>query len=389
MRVGRLKNITIFMFVILFIQTNLNAEIIKFSNCKYVKDTFDEVSHEYIQKKLKEEGEKTTPYNEKEALAKINAKYEYIDRTFDTESKILTYIRKDKNKKEEFKSKSNFQIRDENTFIIVDVKEVGKDPFYNKETKEIDWKGTRVEYSVYFYYLSEGIVETYNYTGRKKELLFRQKCKSNYSLPTSSGSENVASGSGFFINRNGYFVTNNHVISECRSKSKITFNNQAVEADLIATDATLDIALLKVDIKPKNFLKFSNQRPEKLQKVIVAGYPFGKGLSDDLKFTQGIISSLKGYADNSNELQIDAAINPGNSGGPIVNEAGDLIAVAVSGLSKEIAEGINFGIKGSSVMNFLDVNSIDYKYSKVSTFSFGNKKLNKLLEESTVYTYCN
>ena len=54
MRVGRLKNITIFMFVILFIQTNLNAEIIKFSNCKYVKDTFYEVSHEYIQKKLKE-----------------------------------------------------------------------------------------------------------------------------------------------------------------------------------------------------------------------------------------------------------------------------------------------------------------------------------------------
>ena len=73
----------------------------------------------------------------------------------------------------------------------------------------------------------------------------------------------------------------------------------------------------------------------------------------------------------------------------IQNESGDLIAVAVSGLSKEIAEGINFGIKGSSVMNFLDVNSIDYTYSKTSTFSFGNKKLNKLLEESTVYTYCN
>ena len=40
-------------------------------------------------------------------------------------------------------------------------------------------------------------------------------------------------------------------------------------------------------------------------------------------------------------------------------------------------------------MNFLDLNSIDYTYSKTSTFSFGNKKLNKLLEESTVYTYCN
>ena len=195
------------------------------------------------------------------------------------------------------------------------------------------------------------------------------------------------SATGFFINRNGYFVTNNHVISECRSKSKITFNKKEVEADLIATDATLDIALLKADIRPKNFLKFSNDRPEKLQKVIVAGYPFGKGLSDDLKFTQGIISSLKGYADNSNELQIDAAINPGNSGGPIINENGELVGVAVSGMSKEVTEGINFGIKSSATERFLNSNSISAKKSFFSS-SKSNDELLKILEEGTVYTYC-
>ena len=371
-----------------FMHTNLQAEIIKFTNCKYTKESWSKTIHDVLNEKKKEKGEKTTPYNVKEAMEKINAKYEFIDRTFDTNSEIMTFVTK-KIDEEKTESQNNFEIRDENTFVIVDINEVGDDPFWNKETDKLDFKSTRVRYDVYFYYLSEGIVEKYSYRGRHKELDFQQKCKTNYSLPGSTDSEDIASGSGFFINRNGYFVTNNHVISECRSKSKITFNKKEVEADLIATDATLDIALLKADIRPKNFLKFSNDRPEKLQKVIVAGYPFGKGLSDDLKFTQGIISSLKGYADNSNELQIDAAINPGNSGGPIVNEDGDLLAVAVSGLSKDIAEGINFGIKGSSVMNFLDVNSINYTYSKTSTFSFGNKKLNKLLEESTVYTYCN
>jgi len=209
-------------------------------------------------------------------------------------------------------------------------------------------------------------------------------------LPTyNNGEKNILSGTAFFINSNGFLLTNNHVISECKTNSNILLNGKNIEVNLIAKDPNLDLAILKANVTPNNFLKFSSDRPEKLQKIIVAGYPFGKGLSDDLKFTQGIISSLKGFEDNSNELQIDAAINPGNSGGPIVDEKSNLVAIAVSGLSKEVAEGINFGIKSSSVMNFLDVNSIKYSYSKTSDKNVGNKKLSKILEEATVYTYCN
>jgi S1-C subfamily serine protease len=199
----------------------------------------------------------------------------------------------------------------------------------------------------------------------------------------------TASGSGFFINNKGYFVTNYHVIAECNDKSKISFKQEDVDAKLIAKDQFLDLALLRAKVKPKSFLYLSADPLEKIQTIYVAGYPFGKGLSDDLKITQGIISSLKGFGDNSNEIQIDAAINPGNSGGPIVNDDGELIAVAVSGLAKDLTEGINFGIKVSSVKNFLDVNKAKYSTSSLTKFSMSNKKLNDILEESTVYTFCN
>ncbi|MDC0529903.1 serine protease [Pelagibacteraceae bacterium] len=198
----------------------------------------------------------------------------------------------------------------------------------------------------------------------------------------------IQSGSGFFINNKGYFITNNHVINGCR-QSKITFKEVSMNAEIIAKDQTLDLALLKANVRPENYLNLSDDPPEKLQRIYVAGYPFGKGLSDDLKLTQGIISSVKGYGDNSNQIQIDAAINSGNSGGPIVDEDGDLVGVAVSGMKKSKAEGIAFGIKSAAVKNFLDVNKIKYSTSSLMNFGMNNKKLNNLLEDSTVYTFCN
>ena len=54
-------------------------------------------------------------------------------------------------------------------------------------------------------------------------------------------------------------------------------------------------SLLKVKVRPKSFISFSKDEPKKLNEVFVAGYPLGKGLSDDLKISSGIISSLKGY----------------------------------------------------------------------------------------------
>ena len=197
-----------------------------------------------------------------------------------------------------------------------------------------------------------------------------------------------ASGTAFFITSNGHLITNHHVIDGCNNKSKIIYKDKEYSAKLIAKDKLLDFALLKTDITKNKFLVLSENPPKKLQRIIAAGYPLGKSLSDDLKFTSGIISSLKGADDDSTLIQIDAALNRGNSGGPIVDEkTGELVAVAVAGMRKDKTEAINFGIKTNSLKNFLDSNQIKTSGSKL-LFSFGSVDVSQILEESTVYTYC-
>ena len=98
-------------------------------------------------------------------------------------------------------------------------------------------------------------------------------------------------------------MTNNHVV-EGWDISKINYYNKEYNTELITTDKTLDLALLKVNLKPKSYISFSNKEPKKRQKIIIAGYPLGKGLSDDLKINDGRISSLKGFENNTNEVII-------------------------------------------------------------------------------------
>jgi S1-C subfamily serine protease len=195
-----------------------------------------------------------------------------------------------------------------------------------------------------------------------------------------------SSGTAFFISNN-YLITNHHVIKGCNNNSKIIYQTKEINTQLIAKDKFLDLALLKVDVDNDTYISISKRAPSKLQRIIAAGYPFGKYLSDDMKFTSGIVSSLKGLGDDSTRLQIDAALNRGNSGGPIVDEnTGELVAVAVAGLRKDKTEAVNFGIKAASVKNFLQSNQIDTtllkkRYSRAGVAS--------LLESTTMYTFCN
>ena len=159
----------------------------------------------------------------------------------------------------------------------------------------------------------------------------------------------IAFGSGVVISPNGYIVTNNHVVNGA-NKIFVTFNNKKeVEAKIIGTSPSTDLALIKVDEKGLPYLTYGNSDKLKVgQWVLAVGNPFN--LTSTV--TAGIISAiardihiLGGKTAIESFIQTDAAVNPGNSGGALVNTAGQLIGINAAIASQTGAyEGYSFAI---------------------------------------------
>ena len=131
------------------------------------------------------------------------------------------------------------------------------------------------------------------------------------------------------------------------------------------------------------------------ERVLVAGFPYGEIVSNTIKVTGGMVSALRGLGDDSSQFQIDAAVQPGNSGGPIYDENGNIVGVVVSQLNKlkfakvtgSMPENLNFGIKASTVRQFLNASGVPTKWSKRSK-SMSTKELAKIAKSQTVMVVC-
>src|SRR5581483_5429143 len=139
----------------------------------------------------------------------------------------------------------------------------------------------------------------------------------------------VAAGSGVIVDaRNGYVITNHHVVKDARQIVVTLKDNRRLPAKLVGTDAGTDIALLKIEPKDLAEVKFGDSDALQVGDFVIAiGNPFGLGQTA----TSGIVSALgrsglsvEGY---ENFIQTDAPINPGNSGGALVNLKGELIGI--------------------------------------------------------------
>ncbi|WP_179020030.1 trypsin-like peptidase domain-containing protein [Winogradskyella forsetii] len=144
----------------------------------------------------------------------------------------------------------------------------------------------------------------------------------------SSQRAQVGTGSGVIISPTGYIVTNNHVIKNANEISITLNDNKSYSAELIGTDETTDIALLKIDTDDDlPFMAFGDSDNAKIGEwVLAVGNPFNLNST----VTAGIISAKsRDLSGNHSQsfIQTDAAVNPGNSGGALVNTNGDLIGI--------------------------------------------------------------
>ncbi len=167
------------------------------------------------------------------------------------------------------------------------------------------------------------------------------------------------SGSGVIISEEGYIVTNNHVVDQAK-EVKVTLNDgREFAAEVIGTDPTTDLAVLKIDAKKLPALPFGNSDEVKLGEwVLAVGNPFN--LTSTV--TAGIISA-KGRSiniiDNQSAIeafiQTDAAVNPGNSGGALINTSGELIGIntAISTRSGSY-EGYSFAVPANIARKVVD-----------------------------------
>jgi hypothetical protein len=205
----------------------------------------------------------------------------------------------------------------------------------------------------------------------------------------------IGSGSGFYINNKGYALTNNHVIDIC-AQSVAVIDGKETLFRVIATDKTNDVAVLKTDYKSRNYIKINEDGAKLGENVIAVGYPLAGRLSDSVKITRGIVSSLSGLDNNIGQIQIDAALQPGNSGGPVLNENGDLIGIASAGLNKllmakeakYIPENVNFAVASPIVVNILKSKKVKYTTPSMFSGSYSNTELAELGDSSTIQLFC-
>jgi S1-C subfamily serine protease len=194
------------------------------------------------------------------------------------------------------------------------------------------------------------------------------------------GGQDSALGSGFVIDKSGHIVTNYHVVRDAGEVTVSFSNRDTVKAEVVGTDASTDLAVLRVETAASALTPLPLGNSDVVQvgdPVVAIGNPFGL----DRTATSGIVSALQRLLTAPNRftidhvIQTDAPINPGNSGGPLLNAQGRVIGVNTqietgSGTSATGNVGIGFAVPSNTVKDvvaqILRTGRVDHAYLGIS-----------------------
>ncbi|HEY5040408.1 MAG TPA: DegQ family serine endoprotease [Verrucomicrobiae bacterium] len=163
-------------------------------------------------------------------------------------------------------------------------------------------------------------------------------------------------GSGVIITKDGYILTNNHVVDDAKNVKVTLPDGRVFTAKVIGRDPKTDVAVVKIDAKNLPVVVLADSSNVKVGDVVLAiGNPFGVGQT----VTAGIVSAKDrgnmGIEDYEDFIQTDAAINPGNSGGALVDIDGRLIGINTAILSHTGgSQGVGFAVPSDLARNVME-----------------------------------
>lgn len=183
------------------------------------------------------------------------------------------------------------------------------------------------------------------FTGFEIPALVEQAAPAVVSLYVTTNEDEVLSqGTGFIIGTNGLVITNSHVVKPDRALKAKLADGTVLEATILLTDPFIDLAFVSIPGQGYPTLTLADAKATLGEPLVVIGNAYGYSNSVTVGVVSGIDRPDPNHLWHYPSLQTDAAINHGNSGGPILNRAGQVVAMATWSELKDETEGIAFGI---------------------------------------------